>query len=123
MYLSGHCQRIWVRGCQPESFNLHCVVPQGSCHSCLYHFSSSPLDVVQDYFPSAHCYADDIHLYVSSSPAGETGHSDAIATIEHCIQVIKSWMHDNKLLLNEAKTKFLLIGTKQQLPKVNISYV
>ena len=28
-------------------------------------------------------------------------------------------MHDNKLLLNEAKTEFLLIGTKQQLAKVN----
>ena len=32
-------------------------------------------------------------------------------------------MHDNKLLLNEAKTEFLLIGTKQQLAKVNISHV
>ena len=32
-------------------------------------------------------------------------------------------MHENKLLLNEAKTEFLLIGTKQQLAKVNISHV
>ena len=32
-------------------------------------------------------------------------------------------MHDNKLLLNEAKTKFLLIGTKQQLTKGNIPHV
>ena len=32
-------------------------------------------------------------------------------------------MHENKLLLNETKTEFLLIGTKQQLAKVNISHV
>ena len=32
-------------------------------------------------------------------------------------------MHDNKLLLNEAKTEFLLIGTKQQLAKGNIPHV
>jgi len=32
-------------------------------------------------------------------------------------------MHDNKLLLNEDKTEFLLIGIKQQLAKVNISHV
>ena len=32
-------------------------------------------------------------------------------------------MHENKLLLNEAKTEFLLIGTKQQLTKVNISHI
>ena len=32
-------------------------------------------------------------------------------------------MHENKLLLSEANTEFLLIGTKQQLAKVNISHV
>ena len=32
-------------------------------------------------------------------------------------------MHDNKLLLNEAKTEFLLIGSKQQLAKGNIPHV
>ena len=52
-----------------------------------------------------------------------TGHSAAITAIERGIQVIRNWMHENKLLLNEAKTEFLLIGTKQQLAKVNISHV
>ena len=32
-------------------------------------------------------------------------------------------MYDSKLLLNEAKTEFLLIGTKQQLAKGNIPHV
>ena len=56
-------------------------------------------------------------------PADKTGQPDAIAAIEFSIKVIRNWMHDNKLLLNEDKTEFLLIGTKQQFAKVNISHV
>jgi len=43
--------------------------------------------------------------------------------IERCIQVVRNWMHNNKLSLNEAKTEFLLFGKKQQFAKVNISHV
>ena len=131
----GRSQRISVRGCQwvfvgvslNQSFNLSCGVSQGSFLGPLLFtiYTSSLLDVVQDYLPSVHCYADDTQLYVSFSPGDETGHSDAIPAIaiERCIQVIRNWMHDNKLLLNEATTEFPLIGTKQQLAKVNISHV
>ena len=38
---------------------------------------------------------------------------DANAVIELCVQVIRNWMWDNRLLLNEDKTEFLLVGTKQ----------
>ena len=104
---------------------MNCGVPQGSCLGPLLFiiYTRSLLDVVQDYLPSVHCYVDDTQLYVSFSPADVTGHSAAITAIERCIQVIRNWMHENKLLLNEAKTEFLLIGTKQQLAKVNISHV
>ena len=123
--LSGRCQRISLRGCQSESLKLNCGVPQGSCLGALLFtiYTRSLLDVVQDYLPSVHCYADDTQLFVSFSPADVTGHSAAITAIERCIQAIRNWMHENKLLLNEAKTEFLLIGTKQQLAKVNISHV
>ena len=123
-YLSGCCQRISVRGCQSESLKLNCGVPQGSCLGPLLFtiYTSSLLDVVQDYLPSFHCYADDAQLFVSFSPADKTGHSAAITAIERCIQVIRNWMHDNQLLSNEAN-EFLLIGKKQQLAKVNISHV
>ena len=104
---------------------MNCGVPQGSCLGPLLFtiYTRSLLDVVQDYLPSVRCYADDTQLYVSFSPADMTGHSAAITAIEHCIQVIRNWMHENKLLLNEAKTEFLRIGTKEQLAKVNILYV
>ena len=31
LYLTGRYQRISVRGCQSEKFNVNCGVPQGSC--------------------------------------------------------------------------------------------
>ena len=47
----------------------------------------------------------------------------AIAAMESCVRVIRNWMHENRLLMNETKTEFLLIGTKQQLAKVNVDHV
>ena len=47
---------------------------------------------------------------------------DAITTMQNCIEDIHSWMEHEKLLNNE-KTHFLVIGTPQQLSKVNISSI
>ena len=38
--------------------------------------------------------------------------------MERCIEDIKHWIVSNRLLLNDDKTEFLLIGTRQQLNKV-----
>ena len=40
--------------------------------------------------------------------------------MERCISDIRTWMLTDKLKLNDDKTEFMLIGTKQQLSKVNI---
>ena len=32
-------------------------------------------------------------------------------------------MLENKLMMNDNKTKFIIIGTRQQLMKVNISHI
>ena len=42
--------------------------------------------------------------------------------MEECIRDIRFWMLDNDLKLNDDKTEFLIIGTSQQLEKLdNIS--
>ena len=124
-YLSGRSQRILVRGCLSKRFDLNYGVPQGSCLGPLLFtiYTSSLLDVVEKYLPSVHCYADDTLLYVSFRPADETGHLDTITAIDCCIKAIRCWMRENKLLLNVEKTEFLLIGTKQQLAKVDIGHI
>ena len=46
---------------------------------------------------------------------------EAIAAMERCIKDLQKWMKEAKLQLNTDKTELLLIGTKQQLQKINMS--
>ena len=71
---------------------------------CFSQSTSSLLNIVQDLLPTANCHADDNQLYVSFDPADENGQSDAIAAMESCVRVIRNWMHENRLLMNETKT-------------------
>ena len=43
--------------------------------------------------------------------------------MENCIEDIRSWMLSDKLKLNDNKTEFLIIGTSQQLAKVDIGSI
>jgi len=56
----------------------------------------------------------------SSGPDSATNQADAVVAMESCILDIRTWMLTDKLKLNDDKTEFMLIGTKQQLSKVNI---
>ena len=59
--------------------------------------------------------------YVSFSPNKGTGQFEAVIAIQHCVDC--NWMTNDKLLLNDDKKEFLMIGTKQQLAKVNIDHI
>ena len=62
---------------------------------------------------------DDSQLYLSFRPGdGLLSQTDAIQAMERCIEDIRHWMVSDRLLLNDEKTEFLLIGTRQQLSKV-----
>jgi len=66
---------------------------------------------------TAHSYADDTQVYVST-PA--TDHSDAIDRLTTCITRIRDLMASNRLKLNEEKTRIIWLGTCQQLDKVTV---
>ena len=120
--LSGRSQRVSVRGTVSDTFALRYGVPQGSYLGPLLFtvYASALFDVVEKHLPTVHCYADDSQLYISFSPKAHSGQADAVASIEHCIQDIRQWMSQDKLLMNDAKTELLLIGTRQQLAKITI---
>lgn len=46
--------------------------------------------------------------------------SDTVDAMERCISAIRCWMIKDKLKVNDSKTEFILIGTRQQLAKVDI---
>ena len=62
-------------------------------------------------------------VYLSFKPSIPSSKHECIAKIENCIEEIGIWMIQNLLKLNNNKTEFILLGTQQQLSKLdNISF-
>ena len=124
-YVNGRSQRVMVQGNLSQSLNLEFGVQQGSCLGplLLTIYASKLFDVIKVHLPTVHCYADDTQLYVSFSPNISTGQFEAVTTVQHCVDDIRNWMTNDKLLLNDDKTEFLMIRTKQQLAKVTIDHI
>ena len=40
--------------------------------------------------------------------------------MENCITANRAWMIEDKLRLSDSQTEFMIVGTRQQLAKVNI---
>ena len=69
-----------------------------------------------------HCYADDSQVYISFSPNDRAKQLAVVRNMEDCMRDIRSWMLNNDLKFNDDKTEFLIIGSSQQLGKLdNIS--
>ena len=41
-----------------------------------------------------------------------------MCAMENCIAELRQWMLQNKLMINDSKTEFLIIGSRQQLEKI-----
>ena len=70
---------------------------------------------------SAHSYADDTQIYQHTTANVCVAN---VPNIISCIGQIKRWMTSNRRLkLNADKTDFILLGTRQQLEKLNLTSV
>ncbi|CAH3038420.1 unnamed protein product [Porites lobata] len=78
---------------------------------------------MKSHLPSVHTYADDTQLYISFNPVDKTSEADAVIAIENCIRDVRAWMRDDKLMLNDDKTEFLIIGSERQLSKVSVDKI
>ena len=121
-YLSGRFQHVLLSGKCSESLQLNHGVPQGSCLGPLLSilYASKLFEVVKRHLPRVHAYADDTQLYLAFKPGCASSTDDAIAAMERRVNDIRAWMLWDKLMINDGKTDFVLIGTLQQLSKVHI---
>lgn len=120
-YLSGRSQRVLIDGASSERFNLRFGVPQGSCLGPLLFtaYVSELFEIIKVHLPEAHCFADDVQLYLSFKPGSSLNQAEAIQAMENCITDLRKWMFRNKLKFNDDKTDFLIMGSRQQLAKLN----
>ena len=84
-------------------------------------YVSKLFTILEGHLPNVHAYTDDTQLYLSFKPDSNGDQSAAIAAMQKCIIEIRQWMLMDKLKLNGDKTEFIIIGTRQQLSKVNIN--
>ena len=120
-YLHNRSQSVSVNGETSRPFDVKHGVPQGSCLGPLLFilYVSKLFTIVERHLPEVHAYADDTQLYIAFKPEPEHA-ANAITAMEACITDIRKWMLIDKLMLNDEKTEFIVIGTRQQLAKVDI---
>ena len=121
-YLSGRSQRVILEGGVSKEFMTTCGVPQGSCLGLLLFtlYSSKRFMIIEKYLPCVHAYTQMTHRYMSFKPGCTATEGGSIAAMENCIKAIRAWMIMDKMKINDIKTEFLIIGTKQQLNEVDI---
>ena len=98
---------------------------KGSCIGPLLYiiYSSKLFNIIERHLPNCHCCADHSQIYFSFKLDDLSSQQDDITAMQNCTDDIHSWMEHDILLLNNEKTDFLVIGTRQQLSKVNISLI
>ena len=124
-FLSGRKQRILVGDKTSDDFNLNCGVPEGSCMGPILFtlYDSRLLNIISQHLPSVHGYADDFQIYLSFRPCSIHSEINAVSVIEKCIADFRSWFIGNRLMINDAKTDFLIIGTCHHLEKTSIESI
>lgn len=103
-YISGRTQSVVIGKGNSEAIALPCGVPQGSVLGpILFTLYASPLeDILAKHNMDFQSFADDTQLYLSCKKA-----VDSSSIIEVCVQDIRQWMIQNKLVLNDSKTEIL----------------
>ena len=124
-YLTDRSQQVIIGSDRSRPMDVHYGVPQGSCVGPLLFsiYTSQIFDIVSDHLPNVLCFADDTQLYLSfrrDDQASQVAVTVAVAATEACIRDVRLSMLQDKLKINDAKTEFLLIGTRSQLKKVDI---
>ena len=84
---------------------------------------SKLFQILKHHLPSVHTNADDTQFYLSFKHSDSSSEVEAVSALQKCICDVRTWMREDQLMLNDDKTEFLIIGTRQQLSKVSIQNI
>jgi len=94
-------------------------VPQGSVLGpFLFSMFVSPIGkLIKNSGASYHQYADDTQIYTAIHP----NTLQPFETIMHCVDLVVRWFLENGLLINPDKTDAIVLGSRQQISKLDLS--
>ena len=119
-YLTGRTFAVGVKDIKSSIGYLLFGVPQGSILGPVLFvlYTKELQEIAARYGLIIKLYADDSQLYIGFSAANHTEVDDVLKKIECCLQDIKKWMVQNFMKLNEDKTEFILLGSKNDLKDI-----
>ena len=87
-------------------------------------YMSSLCNIILKHGLEYQVYADDTPLY-SVFDSNQEAANKCISRMEACVELedIRQWMNDKYLKLNDNKTEFILIGSKNNLNKITIPHI
>ena len=124
-YLTGRRQCVSIKGCRSKNYNLTQGVPQGSCLGPLLfiQYTSQLFKIIERHLPNAMSYADDVQLYLAFKPDSHGSQEAAVQAMQLCIEEVRSWMISHHLKINDSKSEFMIVGSKQMLNKLSLDSV
>jgi len=116
-YLRSRTQAVTVMDAMSVLAELLFGIPQGSVLGpLLFVLYVLPLsDIARQHGVSMHSYADDIQLYISFDHKDSTSVSEAVKSLECCIDDIRIWMLRNRLKMNDSKTEMIIFASPVKL--------
>ena len=118
-------QQVHIEGTVSGKKQLTTGVPQGSCLGPVLFtiYVADLFQIIEKHLLEAHGYADDHQVYLSFRPIPSTNQTASVAAIENCVAELRRWMISIMLMVNDSKAEFLIVGSIQQLERVNIPFI
>lgn len=120
-YLADRHQSVIISNRISDPKLLQYGVPQGSVLGpLLFLCYVAPLaDIINKQELCYHSYADDTQIYAAFTSKDLNQMSQAVGTLETCINNIDQWTQINKLKLNRDKTELIVYTTRSKSSVIN----
>ena len=117
-YLNHRSCKVNIRKEYSSGPDLPFSIPQGSCAGAqLFNLYCSSIQDIVGPPLTPHGFADDHTVGNKFKPADCSDEARCMDELEKCATDLKIWMNENRLKMNNNKTKFIIFGSKPQLDK------
>jgi hypothetical protein len=124
-YLVGRSVKVNINGHYSDITELECSTPQGSkIGPRMYSDYTRPLGRLLSTLDIwYHAYADDTQVSDSAKAKIPSDQVNAVSRLQSGIQKSSDWMFKNKLKINQEKTEFLIIASRQNQKHVAVDQI